>query len=272
MSSYIDSLNQATTASTGKSTAKTKAEATMGKEDFLKLLVAQLQNQDPLSPDDPTAFTAQLAQFSSLEQLTTLNESMNTLVTSNSNSDRLSTLNTIGKDVAYSGSSFNYSGSSIELGYNLDAKASSVSLALQLNGATVATLDGKDLTVGNHYIVWDGLTTSGAQAASGKYTIVLQAKAADGGSVAATPLIKSEVTGVDLGGESGGTLVTKAGEISFNAIIGVYDPSSRTVSTTTATTAKTTATTAKTVEETAADVKSTTDSVAEITEDVTAVL
>lgn len=269
MSSYIDALNQATTATTGKSTAKTKTEATMGKDDFLKLLVAQLQNQDPLSPEDPTEFTAQLAQFSSLEQLTTLNESMNNFVTSNANSDRLSTLSTIGKDVAYTGSTFNYSGSSIELGYNLDAKASSVSLLLQLNGSTVATLEGKDLTVGNHYLVWDGSTSSGAQAASGKYTIVLQAKAADGGSVAATPLIKSEVTGLDLGGESGGTLITKAGEIAFNAIIGVYDPSSRTVSP--ATTA-TTATTAKTVEQTATDVESTVDTVAEVTEDIEAVL
>ncbi len=266
MSSYIDSLNQTTTAATGKSTAKTKAEATMGKEDFLKLLVAQLQNQDPLSPEDPTEFTAQLAQFSSLEQLTTLNESMDNFVTSNANSDRLSTLSTIGKDVAYTGSTFNYSGSPIELGYNLDATASSVSLILQLNGSTVATLDGRDLTVGNHYIAWDGLTSSGAQAASGKYTIILQAKAADGGSVAATPLIKSEVTGIDLGGESGGTLITKAGEIAFNAIIGVYDPSSRTVSN------KTTATAAKTVEETAADIESTVDTVAEVAEDVEAVL
>ncbi len=69
MSSYIDSINQATTASLGISTAKNSNDAVMGKEDFLTLLVAQLQNQDPLNPDDPTEFTAQLAQFSSLEQL-----------------------------------------------------------------------------------------------------------------------------------------------------------------------------------------------------------
>ena len=72
MSSYIDSINQAATASTGKSTAKKDDDAVMGKQDFLSLLVAQLQNQDPLNPDDPTEFTAQLAQFSSLEQLFTL--------------------------------------------------------------------------------------------------------------------------------------------------------------------------------------------------------
>jgi flagellar basal-body rod modification protein FlgD len=232
MSSYIEAINQATTASSGKNTAKSKDDAVMGKQDFLTLLVAQLQNQDPLSPDDPTEFTAQLAQFSSLEQLFTLNESMNNLVTSNANSDRLSTLGTIGKDVSYTGSSFKFTGDPVELGYKLDGQASEVTLALQLNGTTVKTLQGKELSAGNHYLAWDGLTKDGIKAPSGDYKIVIQAKAAAGKSVAASPLIKSEVTGVDLGGQSGGTLITKAGEVSFNAIIGVYDKKIQASSTT----------------------------------------
>jgi len=276
MSSYIESINQAVTASSGQSTAKNKNDAIMGKQDFLTLLVAQLQNQDPLSPDDPTEFTAQLAQFSSLEQLFTLNDSTNSFVTSNVNSDRLSTLGTIGKDVAYSGSSFNFSGPPVELGYTLDAQATAVTLALQLDGVTVATLEGTDLSAGNHYLTWDGLTTDGAKAPSGKYKIVLQAKAASGESVAASPLIKSEVTGVDLGGESGGTLITKAGEVSFNSIIGVYDPGTSGGSTatnsakaTTSTSAASSASTASaddTVDSTVADLKETVDTVAELTE------
>ncbi|MBU1568430.1 MAG: flagellar hook assembly protein FlgD [Proteobacteria bacterium] len=259
MSSYIESISQATTAATGKSAAKSKDDAVMGKQDFLTLLVAQLQNQDPLSPDDPTEFTAQLAQFSSLEQLFTLNESMNNLVTSNANSDSLSTLNTIGKDVAYTGSSFKFTGEPIELGYKLDGQASAVTLALQNNGVTVATLQGKDLSVGNHYMTWDGLTKDGIKASSGDYKIVLQAKAATGESVAVSPLIKSEVTGVDLGGQSGGTLITKAGEIAFNSIIGVYDPGTR---------AGTSATVAETTKETSVELKDTVAAVAEITDDV----
>lgn len=226
MSSYIESINQATTASTAKTTTKSKDQEVMGKQDFLTLLVAQLQNQDPLNPDNPTEFTAQLAQFSSLEQLFTLNESMTNMAAATANSDRLSTLGTIGKEVAYNGSSFNFTGEPVEIGYQLDGPASSVNLSLQLNGTTVATLQGKELSAGNHYLTWDGLTKDGLQASSGKYTIVIEAKAAAGETVAAAPLIKSEVTGVDLGGDSGGTLQTKAGEIAFTSILGVYDPKS----------------------------------------------
>ena len=57
----------------------TSSEDIMGKEDFLTLLVAQLQNQDPLDPDDASEFTSQLAEFSSLEQLQNLNDSMGEL-------------------------------------------------------------------------------------------------------------------------------------------------------------------------------------------------
>lgn len=50
---------------------------------FLKLLVAQLKNQDPLSPQDGTAFVAQLAQFSSLDQLISINKTLGQLIDNN---------------------------------------------------------------------------------------------------------------------------------------------------------------------------------------------
>ncbi len=68
----------------------------LGKDDFLKLLITQLSNQDPTDPMDNTQFIAQMAQFSSLEQITNMNENfqrMNTMLTSNQ------AVNTIGKVV-----------------------------------------------------------------------------------------------------------------------------------------------------------------------------
>lgn len=223
---YIDSISQAATASERGAAAATSTKDVLGKEDFLTLLVAQLQNQDPLNPDDPTEFTAQLAQFSSLEQLFNLNDSMDNLVQSNANSDRLSMLNTIGKEVAYQGSKFTYSGDPVTVGYQLDGQATEVKLALQHNGVTVATLSGTELGQGSHYITWDGLTSDGNPAPTGDYKIIVSAKAAEGESVAAGPLVRAEVTGVDLDGEYGGTLVTTSGEVAFTAILGVFDKNS----------------------------------------------
>jgi len=224
MSSYIDSINQASTAATGTSNITSAEDVIMGKEDFLQLLVAQLQNQDPLNPAEPTEFTAQLAQFSSLEQLTNLNDSMDSLVSATNNSDRLATLSTIGKDATYESNSFQYSGGPVALGYKLADPAANVTLLLQNQGVTVATIAGKELGAGNHYINWDGLSTAGIPAASGDYSIVVQAKSAEGASVQASSLIRSEVTGVDLGGDKGTTLITKAGEVAFNSILGVFEP------------------------------------------------
>ncbi len=223
MSSYIDTLNQATAAATGTGTTKNPTDSVMGKEDFLKLLVAQLQNQDPLSPENPTEFTAQLAQFSSLEQLFTLNKSMENMVTSNANSDKFTTLNTIGKSVAYYDGSFSRGDEPVEVGYKLDGEAAEVTLSIQQNGVTVASLKGTALDSGTHFMTWDGKLADGKQAAQGEYDIIIQAKAASDESVGVAPLVKSVVTGVDLEGDYGGILITKAGQVAFKSILGVYE-------------------------------------------------
>ena len=221
MSDIIQSVGAAPAASTSANSSPNSA--ILGKQDFLTLLVAQLKNQDPLNPSDPTQFTAQLAQFSSLEQLFNLNDSMNNMATANANAARFTTLNTIGKEVSFPASSFDFAGGPVNLGYVLDGQAKDVTLALQCNGVTVATLQGEELNAGTHFINWDGLTTGGKPAPVGNYKIVIQAKAADGQGVSVQSLVRSQVNGVDLGGNYGGTLLTAAGQVSFASILGVYD-------------------------------------------------
>ena len=87
---YVDSFNKGNTVN-GRA-----VQQSLGKDDFLKLLITQLSNQDPTSPMENTEFIAQMAQFSSLEQMTNMNETfqkMSGLLSSNQ------AVSTIGKTV-----------------------------------------------------------------------------------------------------------------------------------------------------------------------------
>ncbi|OGP50542.1 MAG: hypothetical protein A2Y79_06520 [Deltaproteobacteria bacterium RBG_13_43_22] len=86
------------TTSSSETTASSSTD-TLDKNTFLKLFTTQLKNQDPLNPMDSTAFTAQLAQFSSLEQLYNVNTNLNNLITSQNTLLHGMAVNLIGKTV-----------------------------------------------------------------------------------------------------------------------------------------------------------------------------
>jgi len=116
--------------------------ASLGKNDFLKLLVAQLEHQDPLAPQEGQEFAAQLAQFSSLEQLTNINDNLEAsqafdLALSNS-----SMVNLIGKTVDAPGNKFELGkGESETLSFSIGEDASEVSIDIfNSAGANVASL------------------------------------------------------------------------------------------------------------------------------------
>lgn len=94
VSSVTATASQGTTGATA--TAPTKG---LGKDDFLKLLAAQLENQDPLSPMNNTDFIAQMAQFSALEQMNNLNDSFNRVQQELQAAMTLQAVSLIGKEV-----------------------------------------------------------------------------------------------------------------------------------------------------------------------------
>ena len=182
----------------------------LGKDDFLMLMVEQLKNQDPMNPQDATEFTAQLAQYSSLEQLFNVNDNLENMRQNGAEMQRMSALSMIGRQVVTRSSEFDFSGSPVQLGYKLDAGADNVEITIKdASGAVVATLPGTEMSAGQHFFAWDGHDGTGTLP-SGRYTIDVVAHSGDN-AVAATALISSSVVGVDLHSD-GDMLVTNNGE------------------------------------------------------------
>ncbi|MDQ5808730.1 MAG: flagellar hook assembly protein FlgD [Actinomycetota bacterium] len=94
----IDPLATSTGATAAKTTDSKKSAGVLGKDDFLKLLVAQLKNQDPSNAQDMESMTQQMTQFSMLEQLTNLAASTET---SNVSLARTHAVELLGKNVSY---------------------------------------------------------------------------------------------------------------------------------------------------------------------------
>lgn len=193
----------------------------LGKEDFLKLLVTQLQNQDPLNPSDPTEFTAQLATFSSLEQLFTVNANLDKMAASSGDIERLSALGLIGKEVVSTSGAFRLGSGDVELGYRLDVPASAVGLSvLDASGRAVASMAPTQTGAGDHFVTWNGTSFSGQKLPPGDYSLVVQALAGEQEKVPAQALVKGIVTGVDLGA-SGSVLVSDAGDFRLQHVASV---------------------------------------------------
>ncbi|NLX18688.1 MAG: flagellar hook assembly protein FlgD [Desulfobulbus sp.] len=217
---------------TSTETATTKTNATktsaLGQEQFLTLLVAQLQHQDPLNPSDPTEFTAQLAQYSQLEQLFNLNDSMKLLAMAQNNSERLSSLSLIGQEVVVEESEFSFQAAPVQIGYKIDGAVSDASISIHnALGQTVAVLKAGDLSAGNHFLTWTGRDSTGNSLPSGIYSITISATGADGYSATVSPLVRSEVTGIDLSGREA-KIVTALGEYTVSSIHGAYNRNQRT--------------------------------------------
>jgi flagellar basal-body rod modification protein FlgD len=158
----------------------------LGKQDFLELLVAQLQFQDPLSPMENTEFVAQLAQFSALEgnyniekALGKLDESFQSTVSSQQASAQsmtnASAVSLIGKQVRLRRSSLPYSalpGEEVPIRVHVGEASSATVRILDGEGEVVCTLEGSDKDAENSVtILWDGMRDDGQRAQPGTYAI-----------------------------------------------------------------------------------------------------
>lgn len=173
------------------------AMGTMGKEDFLKLLVAQLSQQDPLNPQDGAEFVAQLAQFSSVEQLMNIRGGLDTLALAQQASTSAQVVGFIGREVVALGDQVRLDAGAGEASFALGADAASVTVdVVNGEGKTVASVDGGRLGAGEQTVRLAGVRDADGNALEGDYTFRVRAKDAKGNAIDATTFTRGLVTGV----------------------------------------------------------------------------
>ena len=201
MLNAVTATSQTTAASGESAAARTQIAETY--DDFLQLLVTQLQNQDPISPMDSTEFTNQLVSFTQVEQQINTNESLDELIALMGDSALGRPLDYLGHNVEVLGGTFSYTGTPVEMSYGASDGVSNVVVrVVNAAGTTVYQADG-DAAPGRHDITWDGTTTDGDDVPPGTYGLVVTATDADGLPVALPTSTLGRVTGVEtLDGET----------------------------------------------------------------------
>jgi flagellar basal-body rod modification protein FlgD len=177
----------------------TKTTAEDPQDRFLKLLVTQMKNQDPLCPLDNAQVTSQLAQISTVSGIDRLNTTMQTLATGFGASQSLAAANMIGRSVLVPGSTTQLSASGAVLGVDLAQPADKVTITISdSSGRPIHTMDLGPQGAGALAFQWDGATDSGATAVAGPYSFSVNA-VVGGQKVDAQPLSMGLVDSVSQG-------------------------------------------------------------------------
>lgn len=199
------------------STAATSAEPVkkngqLGQQEFLRMLIAQLEHQDPLNPQDATEFTAQLATFSSLEQLIGIKTGVEKLGSSNGATDVLGRVGDlaalIDREITAKGSQLAFDpadDASGLLAFELPkAAAAGRVVVTSASGTAIGEipLDAASRAKGRHVLQWDGQDLLGSTASAGVYGFRVEVADTSGKKLDATTYLTGRVTGTSLEGSS----------------------------------------------------------------------
>jgi flagellar basal-body rod modification protein FlgD len=195
------------TVTSGKTGDTTTGASTLGKDSFLQLLVTQMQNQNPLDPQDNSEFVAQLAQFSSLETMQNLSTSVDAIGGMYQSSQALQASSLVGRSVIVDSGS-----TSVDTTKGMTGQVvlPSTSTTTSVNvydstGTIVRTIDLGEQKAGNASFTWDGKDDAGQTLATGNYSFKATGSL-DGTNTGLTTYLPATVTSVTMG--SAGTSMT----------------------------------------------------------------
>lgn len=200
----------------------------LGKEEFLKLLVTQLEQQDPLNPQDGAEFVAQLSQFSSLERLLNIETALGNVAMASLATNSTLAAGLIGKDVHVAGDSFEHGqGLPSELTYRLDGAAEKVTIEVRDEAGTLVDTVETSGKAGENSFTWSGLVTKDdvtSQAETGKYTFSVKAETADGDTVGAHAQSVARVVAVNFMGGVAELVLSNGETVSMDKVSQIAEP------------------------------------------------
>ena len=169
-------ISTQTVSSSNATTNVTKKNAENPQDRFLRLLVTQMKNQDPLKPLDNAEVTSQLAQISTVSGIDKLNNTLQLLNSDVAESLSMEATRMIGHNVLVPGSMLTLEQGAAVAGVELEQSADQLKVTILDNsGLPVRHIDLKNMPAGVNAIPWDGKTDSGAVAADGEYTFAVTA-------------------------------------------------------------------------------------------------
>lgn len=194
---YLKSLQTATSGKTGDATT---GASSLGKDAFLKLLVTQMQNQNPLDPQDNSQFVAQLAQFSGLETMQNLSTSVDAIGGMYQSSQALQAASLVGRTVVVdTGSTFVEAGKGVSGAFVTPSSSTMTTVKIyDAKGTLVRTLDLGEKKAGENDFSWDGKDEAGNALPAGKFSFVATGSL-DGKSTALKTYLPDKVTSVVMG-------------------------------------------------------------------------
>ena len=203
------------TTDTSAAAAAMKKSVGLNKDDFLKLFIAQLQYQDPLKPQDPSAMLDQLSQLSLVEQSYNSTTALNNLLAAQKDATNLTSISFIGKQVKANGNAVSFDGATpAALQYGLPVPTASGTVTISdAAGHVVRTADLGAQTAGDAAFVWDGRDNNGVMLPAGGYSFSIKSATASGSAVVATPYTTGRIDGVNL---SGTTPILNIGAVSVS--------------------------------------------------------
>ncbi|MEO8800742.1 MAG: FlgD immunoglobulin-like domain containing protein [Polyangiaceae bacterium] len=190
----VDATSSLTGSSTATSTTGTGSSSLVGKDDFLKLLVAQLSHQDPTAASDPNQFVQQLSQMSTMEQAVNQSSQLSLISSQMGGLASNEAAGLIGKQVQVSGGSLAFDGTlATTSSVQLDGAATKVTAQIKdSSGNVVRTIDLGAQPQGPLSVTWDGKSDAGGTEPAGNYTVSVTATGADGSPVN----VEGQVTGI----------------------------------------------------------------------------